>query len=132
MAAAATVAGKSVLAAALMGRMVHNAASAIARFIGVKVVEALFTAPRDRAIVSVVRIETVVHVSVETMRAVEPGAGADEESADKPVRTVVAVGSAVVGCVIKVPIGAHGRDANADRDLGGAQSCTAEQRNREN
>jgi hypothetical protein len=109
----------------------HNAASTVSRLVGVEVVEGWFAMPGDRTVVSVVRIETVVDVSVETTRAMEPGASANKESADKPVRAVVAVRSAVVRFVIKVPIGAHGRDSNADRDLGGTHRRTAEQRNRE-
>jgi hypothetical protein len=51
--------------------------------------------------------------------AVVPGAGADEDAADEPVRPVVSVGSAVVGGIIVVAIGADWRGAVID---GGADT----------
>jgi len=47
--------------------------------------------------------------------AVVPGAGADEDAADEPVRPVVSVGSTVVGGIIVVAIGADWRGAVIDR-----------------
>jgi hypothetical protein len=128
---AAVEAGEGVLSAAIVAGVIDNGAAAVTRFVCMEMVEGGFAMARERTVVSVVRIETIVDVSVETMRAVEPRSGADEESADKPVRSVVAIGSAIVRCVIKVPIGAHGRDSNADRDLGRTHRRTAEQRDGE-
>ena len=47
--------------------------------------------------------------------AVVPGAGADEDATDEPVRPVVSVGSTVVGGIIVVAIGADWRGAVIDR-----------------
>jgi len=47
--------------------------------------------------------------------AVVPGAGTDKDAADEPVRPVVSVGSAVVGGIIVVAIGADWRGAVIDR-----------------
>jgi len=47
--------------------------------------------------------------------AVIPGAGADEDAAGEPVRSVVSVRSAVVGIIVVVAIGADWRWAVIDR-----------------
>ena len=47
--------------------------------------------------------------------AVVPGAGADEDAANEPVRAVVSVGSTVVGGIIVVAVGADWRGAVIDR-----------------
>jgi hypothetical protein len=63
-------------------------------------------------------IEAVVHMAIEAGMAVKPGTGPDEHAAKKPIRPVVAIGSTVVGSVVKVPVGAHRRYSNADCNLG--------------
>jgi hypothetical protein len=65
------------------------------------------------------RIVAVVDVAVEAVRAMKPRACADEYAAGEPIGPIVAIGSAVIGSVIEVPIGAHRRDTNVDGDLGG-------------
>ena len=47
--------------------------------------------------------------------AVVPGAGTDEDAADEPVRSVIAVGGAIVRGIIVVAIGADWRGAVIDR-----------------
>jgi len=47
--------------------------------------------------------------------AVVPGARADEDAADEPVRAVVSIGSAVVGGIIVVAVSADWRGAVIDR-----------------
>jgi hypothetical protein len=60
------------------------------------------------------RIEALVDVAIEPVRAVKPGAGADEHPARKPIRTIIAVGCAVVGSIGEVTIGAHRSHPDVD------------------
>jgi len=129
--AAATEAGQRVLTAAVMRRLTHMS-TAVAGLVGAKVIEACGAARGERTMVAVMRVEAIVYVAVKAMRAVEPGTGSEEDAADKPVGTIVAVGSAVVGSVVKVAVGTNGRSADIDTDgylrvVGGypAQQCDA-------
>ena len=67
------------------------------------------------AVVSVVRMEMIVDVAVKTLRAVEPGANADEDAAVKPLRAVVAVRSAVVGWDVIIAVRTYWRRPDVDR-----------------
>jgi hypothetical protein len=79
------------------------------------------------AVVSMVRMETIVDVALKTLRAVEPRADADEDTAAEPLRAVVAVGSAVVGWNVVIAVGAYRRWSNFDGYLGlGLGSCYGE------
>jgi hypothetical protein len=71
------------------------------------------------ALVAVLRMVGGVYVAAEVGWAVKPWAGADENSAAKPLRAVVAVGSTGVGrgCIVTVGTGRGGTDANADLGL---------------
>jgi hypothetical protein len=60
----------------------------------------------------VVRIVAVINVTVEAVRPMKPGPGADENSASEPIRTVVPIGGAVIGRVIEVPVWAYWRRPN--------------------
>jgi hypothetical protein len=93
---------------------------AVARLVCVKVVEALRSVLGQRAVVTVMRIEAVIDVSVKAVRAVKPGAGSDKHSANKPIGAIVAVGSAIVRGIVEVTVGADGSwsDIYADGDLG--------------
>jgi hypothetical protein len=122
--AAAAVSGKSVFPAAFVRSRAYVAA-AIARFIGLEVIEALRTALRKGAVVAVMGIEAIVHVSVKAGMAMEPGTRTDKDSAHKPVRAVVAVGSAVIGRVVEISVRAHRSDAYVDGNLGRAVRRTA-------
>jgi len=114
---AAVEPGQSVLAGAIMARVAH-VSSPVAGLVAMEVVERPCSAIRQRPCVTVVRIEAVVHVAIEAGTAVEPGAGSDEQAANKPIGPVVSVGSTVIGRVIKVPVGARGRHSNSDGNLG--------------
>ena len=92
-------------------------ALAIPRLVGLKVGEGLRPTIRHWASVTVMWIVAVIDVAIEAVRAVEPGASSNEYSAGKPVRPIVAVGSAGIGCVVEVAIRAYRRDADADGDL---------------
>jgi hypothetical protein len=69
------------------------------------------------AMISVMGIETPVHVTPEAIVAVKPRAAADEHAIDKPLRSVIAVGGAIVGRKGKIAIGTNGLRPNAHSDL---------------
>jgi hypothetical protein len=93
----------SVLSAGLMAG-VADVALAVAGFVAVEVVEGLGSTFGERAVITVVRVETVIDVSVKPVRTVEPGTGAEKDPPDEPVRAVVAIGSAIVWRVIEVAV----------------------------
>ena len=110
-------------------------AAAVARFISFEISGGLahcggFIAPlRHIAAVSVLRIVVIVYLALEVFGAVEPWTDADEDAAGEPLRSVVAVGNAVIGGVIVVAVGTIGSDANVDFDLGlGSLGVVAVQR----
>jgi len=102
---------------------VADVALAIASFIALEVLKGLRAARRHRSTVAVVRIVAVVDVSVKTVGAVEPGAGADEDATSEPVGSIVAVGGAVVRGVVEVSIGANRSCADVDPDRNLRGSC---------
>ena len=61
-----------------------------------------------RAMIAVARIIVIVHIAVEAMRTAEPWASTDEDAAGKPLRSVVAIGSAIIGGVVIVAVGTDG------------------------
>jgi hypothetical protein len=80
-------------------------------------------------VVAVIRPVAIVDVAMEAFRAMKPWAGADKDAVGKPLRAVIAVGSATVRRGIVVTIWTSGRytDANADLGLGwGSTCCNAE------
>jgi hypothetical protein len=108
-AACVTTEPACMAAAACMAEPTHVAAAAdvadsVSHFISSEVVDVVDTLRRFRAVamiwrragVSVMNIEMVVHVAAKVSRAVEPRAGTNENAAVEPLRTVVAVGSAVI------------------------------------
>jgi hypothetical protein len=112
---AAAISGEGVFTARIMAG-IADVASSVARLIAVEVVELLLAATRQGTVVPVVRIVAVVDMAVETGMAVEPGAGSDEHSADIPIGPIVAVGSAVVGRIVEIAVGAAGGRADVDAD----------------
>jgi hypothetical protein len=116
-ATAAAESGQGMLSACIVAGRACVTAS-IARLIAMEVVEGLRAVFGERSMVAVVRIVAVVDMAVKAVRAVEPGAGSDENSAVKPVGPIVAIGGTVIGSVVEVPIGAPWRHSNADADLG--------------
>ena len=107
-------------------------ALAVASLIAVEVIERRCSALGEWSVISVVGIEAIVDVAVEAAGSMEPRAGSEEETADEPVRAIIAIGCAVVGGVIEVAIGAHGcsADINADGDLGGSHMAGAQKSGR--
>jgi len=67
-------------------------------------------------VIAVLRMETVIHVALEVVGAMKPRANANENVPVKPLRTVVAGGSAAVRSRVIVTIGTIG--CYFDTDLG--------------
>jgi hypothetical protein len=67
-----------------------------------------------------VRMIMIVDVALEVVGAMKPWASADEDTARKPFRAVVAIGSAAIGRSVVVTVGAvrSGSNVDADADLG--------------
>jgi hypothetical protein len=94
--------------------------------------------------VSIVAAAIAIHAVVAVPVTVVPGAGANEDAAGKPRRTIVSVGRAGIGIVAVVAISAdrsripiavtainRSADTNADRNLGTGISRGREQQNTE-
>ena len=107
---------EGVFTATFMGS-VGYVATPIPRLICLEVVEALRSATRQRANVSVMRIEAVVDMADKAVRSMEPGASSNKHAANKPVRTVVAIGRTVVRSIVKVSIGTDWRNSNVNGNL---------------
>jgi hypothetical protein len=89
----------------------------IPRLIRMEMVKRLGATFRQRAVVAIMGIVAVVDVSVEAVWAVKPWTGADKDSAHKPVRPIVAVGSTIIRGVVKIPVRTYRRYSNANRNL---------------
>jgi hypothetical protein len=64
-----------------------------------------------------VDIETVIYMAAKVCVAMKPRASTDEDTADEPFRTVVAVGSAGVRSEVVIAVRASGLGTDADADL---------------
>ena len=72
---------------------------------------------RSCASIAVIGMITVVYVAAKVVRAMKPGAAADEYTARKPFWSVVSVGSAVIRSGVIVAVRAIGRSANLHGNL---------------
>ena len=84
------------------------------------------------SLVAVIGMEIVVYMTLKVGRAMKPLASTDEDAARKPLRTVVAVGGAVVGSSLIVTIRAIRSDSDVDADLSlcfGSSCCKGETSN---
>jgi hypothetical protein len=128
--AAAMVTRQSVFTAAIMAG-IADVTSPIPCLISVEVVKWLRPALRYGSVITVMGIVAVIHMAVKAARAMEPWAGANEYAAREPIRSIVAVGSTIVGRVVEVPIRANRRPAHPDADSNLGLSCgdTTDQRN---
>jgi len=72
------------------------------------------------AFIPVFGMKMVVDVALEVVRAMKPRAGANEDTARKPFRAVVSIGSAAIRSSVIVTVGAvgGGSNVNCDADLG--------------
>src|SRR5258708_18205790 len=71
----------------------------------------------SRALIAAMDMEPVTHMAAKVVGAVKPRAGTDEDTADEPFRTVVAVGSTGVGSEVVIAVGACGFGTDVDVDL---------------
>jgi hypothetical protein len=106
-----------VFTAAVMSRG-SNVTPAIPCLIGVKVRKRVLAAIGKGTVITVMGIKAIVYVPVEAGGSAKPRARANKSAADKPVRSVIAVGSAVIGGIVEVSIRADRRQVDTGRDLG--------------
>ena len=100
----------------------NGVAVSITHFIGFEVLDLIqmpvrigsFTASWLGAAIAVLGMEAIVYMAAETFRTMEPRARANEDAAGKPLRAVVAVGSALIGRDIIIAIGTYRRDSDLD------------------
>jgi hypothetical protein len=97
----------------------------------VEVGERLFPALRSRPVVTVMRIVAVVDVAVEATGAMEPGASSEEDPANEPIGPIVAIGSALIWGIVKIPVRAYRRRSNVNGNLSRYHGHAAHQRNSE-
>jgi hypothetical protein len=116
--ATARPAGKAVFTTTIMARSAYMTLP-IASLICVEVIKLLLSAARKRSTITVMRIIAVVDVAVKTVGTMKPGTSPNKQSSSKPIGPIVTVGSALIGSIVEVPIGAHGRHSNVDGNLGG-------------
>ena len=76
----------------------------VTRFVGLEMIEGGRTPFRQRAVVAVTRVITVIHMTYPACRPVKPGPCTNKHAANKPIGAVIAVGSAVIRSVIKIAI----------------------------
>jgi hypothetical protein len=121
-----TISGKGTFSLGIMAGIAY-VASSIPRFIPLEVVKALRATLRQRASVTVMRVETVVDMAEKAARAVKPRSSSNKHSPNKPIRPIIAVWSAVVWGIVEVPVRAHWRrpDIYADANLGFRRGRTA-------
>jgi hypothetical protein len=91
-------------------------------FIGLKMIEGLISACRQRTSVPATRIITVIDVAIKASTAAKPRPSSEEHSAVEPVWSVVAVRRAVIGRIVVIPIGTAWLHSYPYRHLG---SCYA-------
>jgi hypothetical protein len=94
-------------------------AASVTHLVSVKVIEGFVSTFRCWTSIAVMWIEAVIHVAVEPVGSVEPGASPDEHAAGEPLGPVVPVWSAVVWGVVIITIRATRLCSDIDRDLGG-------------
>jgi hypothetical protein len=107
----------AVFVGGFVSRLTYVAVS-IPGFITLEMRKRLRTASRHRAVISIVWIVAIVYVSIKSMRTMEPRACANKDSARKPVRSVVAIRSAIIRRVVEISIGAYRSNTDADCNLG--------------
>lgn len=78
----------------------------------------VFSVCRQSTVIPMMRIKTVIHMSVEAVWTVEPWTRSDENTAAKPLWPVVAIRSAGIRGIVEIAVGADGCCTNGDGDLG--------------
>jgi len=72
---------------------------------------------RHGTFVPMVRMKMIIYVAPEVGGAMEPWAGADENSSYEPLRSIVTVGSASIGRSVVITVRAHRCGSDVDGDL---------------
>ncbi len=127
-----TLSARAAFTVALMAG-ISRMTPPVSSLVGMEVIERLFAALWHRSAVTLTRIIPVVHMAVESARAAEPWARADEQSAAEPIRAIVAIGRTTVGGIVEVAVGTVGShsDVNANLSLSlGSGSRQAEPHDR--
>jgi hypothetical protein len=99
----------------------------IPRLVRMEMAERRLSALRHRSRITVARIIAVINVAVEAVRTMEPWASAEEYPANKPIWTIVAIRSAGIRRIVKVPIRTHRRRSNINGDLSRGHGHAAQQ-----
>jgi hypothetical protein len=107
---------------------VTDVASSVPGLISLEMIEGPRSTLGQRAVVTMMRIETVVDMAVKAGTSVEPGASSNKHSANKPVGSIVAIRSTVIRLVVEVAVRAHRGHSNvyADGNLGWRNRRAAE------
>jgi hypothetical protein len=97
-----------------------------------EVVELFRSTLRKRSMITMAWVIAIVHVSVKPVMTVEPGTRSYKHSANKPIRAVVPVRSAVIRFIVEVPVWAHRRYANVNGYLGRRNRSPTDYSSRQN
>lgn len=101
---AVLVAVVSMIAAVIFVAAAHGTAVKLMAMIVAVEVIIMIAATRILSMVSVAGIISIIDVTMPTMGSVEPRACTNEEAVREPLRTVVAVGSAIVRGVVEIAV----------------------------
>jgi len=96
---------------------IANMPPPIAGLVALEVSEGLCSARGHRSNVAVMRVIPIVHVAIETVRAMKPGSRADEHAAHEPVRSIVAIWRTVIRCIVEIPVRTYRSRADVHDDL---------------
>jgi hypothetical protein len=123
--AAATLCSSRVFTTTIMTRITYVAPS-IPCLVCVEVAERLFPSRWCRPRVTVARIVAIVHVTIEAVRTVEPGASPDKQPTIEPIRSIVSVRGTAVGSIVIIAIRTSGFRSYVDADLSRRSRTTDE------
>jgi hypothetical protein len=115
----------SMLIACVMAGIAYIAMP-VARLVSVEMVERLLAVAWKRPMVAMPWIEAIVHVAVKAVRPMKPRTRTEEQPANEPIRTIVAIRGTIIRRIVEVPVRAHRRRANADDNLGRCYGYRAE------
>ena len=118
-AAAAATAMESrqrMLALRPMARL-PNVSVPVPRLISLEMIETLRSALGQRPVIPIPRIEPVIDVPIKSVRPMKPGPSPNKYAAHKPVRPIISIGRAVIGCIVEIPIRAIGRRSDVYNNL---------------
>ena len=105
----AAVSGQRAFSTAIVARRCDLMTASVAGLIRLEVIESLRTTRGQRSVVSMVRVEAVIHMAMETLPAAEPWPRTDKYPANKPIRPVVPIRGAVVWLVVEIAVRANWR-----------------------